>query len=91
LQQEFAIKINPTFTNFKKAIRDRLKKKTNSLTFHSKPQLNIRSYATVLGKPLDVQSLPGTKFGGGATNLPEYAISKVDALVNWARWVLCGQ
>lgn len=40
---------------------------------------------SVLGKPLDVGSLPGSKFGGGASNLPEYVISKVDALVNWAR------
>lgn len=57
--------------------------KTQILSNSYKINTNKR-FASVLGKPLDVGSLPGSK-GGGTSNLPEYVISKVDALVNWAR------
>eukprot|EP01116_Phalansterium_solitarium_P011065 TRINITY_DN26673_c0_g1_i1.p2 TRINITY_DN26673_c0_g1~~TRINITY_DN26673_c0_g1_i1.p2 ORF type:complete len:227 (-),score=81.02 TRINITY_DN26673_c0_g1_i1:226-906(-) len=35
---------------------------------------------------VDLNTLPATqKGGGGASNLPEYVITKLDTLVNWAR------
>jgi len=39
-------------------------------------------------KTADINSLPAIQRGGGGTsNLPEYVVSKLDSLVNWAR---CG-